>query len=121
MPKMLTLTIIAGIAVLAVTLYFVFATKGADSGGFDYFHVQKTLETGTAGSARILAMRDTGGRLNSNPVVEFQLEVQPASGPSFAAVTRTIVSTVDLPRYQPGAIVAVKYDAADHSSVAIVQ
>jgi len=46
--------------------------------------------------------------------------VQPPSGTPFKASARAIISVVDLPRFQPGATIDVRYDAADLRSVAIV-
>ncbi|MEC5386811.1 DUF3592 domain-containing protein [Uliginosibacterium sp. H3] len=116
---LIPLLIVAGLVIAAGIVYFV-VTQKSDAGGFDFSHTQRTLETGTPAKARVLTMRDTGGRLNSNPVVEFQLEVQPASGAAFSATTRAIISTVDLPRFQAGASIDVKYDPVDHSSVAVL-
>jgi hypothetical protein len=95
-------------------------TRYGDKSGYDYAHTQRTLESGTAAKARVLRLRDTGGRLNANPSVEFELQVEPADGPPFVATTRAIISTVELPRFQVGATVDVRYDPADRSSVAIV-
>lgn len=101
--------LLAGLAALAIVIaLFLFA------GGKD------VAETGTPATARILSLRDTGGRLNSNPAIEFQLEIQPAIGPAYTATTNAIISTVYLPRFQPGASIAVRVDPADPSKVAIV-
>jgi hypothetical protein len=111
---------ILGIAILAVVLYFALSGKTQNAAEFDYFHTQRTLESGTPASARILELHDKGGRLNANPVVEFKLEVYPESGAPFIVVTRAIISTIDLAKYQPGATIPVKYDPSDPSSVAVV-
>ncbi len=113
------LIVLAGVAVLAAVLWQVLSSRG-DAGGFDYGHTQRTLASGTAAKARVLSLRDTGGRLNSNPSIEFELEVTPASGAPFKATTRAIVSVVELPRFQVGATIDVRYDAADLRSVAVV-
>ncbi|MDB5815057.1 MAG: putative lipoprotein [Rhodocyclales bacterium] len=115
----IALIVLAGLAIAGGVLYLVVGAK-SDAGGFDFSHTQRTLETGTSAKARVLKMRDTGGRLNSNPSIEFELEVLPVAAPSFPATTRAIISTVDLPRFQPGAEINVKYDPADHRSVAVV-
>jgi hypothetical protein len=120
MKTMITaLVVLVGLAIAAGIVYVVVNRTGAGD-GFDFVHTQRTLESGTPAKARILKIRDTGGRLNSNPSIEFQLEVQPIGGSSFTATTRAIISTVDLSRFQPGANIDVKYDPADHGSVAVV-
>ena len=116
---LIPLIIVAGFVIAAGLVYLVFMQK-SDAGGFEFTHTQRTLESGTPAKARVLKMRDTGGRMNSNPSIEFQLEVQAAGGPAFVATTRAIISTVDLSRFQPGATIDVKYDPADHSSVAVL-
>ena len=113
------LVVLLGLLVLAgAVCLFVIRPGAADS--FDFGHTQRTLQTGTPASATVLSLRDTGGRLNSNPAIEFQLEVQPPDGLVYTATTRAIISTVNLLRFQPGARIAVKFDPSDRSSVAIV-
>ena len=114
------LIVLAGLAAAAGVIYLVVSAK-APAAGFDFSHTERTLASGTPAKARVLKIRDTGGRFNSNPSIEFQLEVRPIDGESFTATTRAIISTVDLPHYQPGSNINVKYDPADHGSVAIVQ
>lgn len=113
-----TLIVVAGVAVLCLVLWLVLSRN--EAGGYDHGQTQRTLAGGTPAKARILAVRDTGGRLNSNPSIEFDLEVTPAAGAPFKATTRAIVSVVDLPRFQPGAIIDVRYDTTAPGSVAIV-
>ena len=67
------------------------------------------LGTGQDAEAIILATKDTGSRVNDNPVVDFSLEVRPPDLLPFAANARKTVSLIDLPSFQPGKIVRVKY------------
>lgn len=114
-----TLLVVLGLLILAGAAYlFLIRPDAAD--GYDFGHTQRTLQTGTLASATVLKLRDTGGRLNSNPAIELQLEVQAPDGLVYAATTRAIISSVDLPRFQPGARISVRIDPADRSSVAIV-
>ncbi|MBL8316471.1 MAG: hypothetical protein JNK55_22305 [Rubrivivax sp.] len=114
-----TLLVVLGLLILAGAVYlFLIRPGGAD--GYDFGHTQRTLQSGTLANATVLQLRDTGGRLNSNPAIEFQLEVQAPDGLVYTAMTRAIISTVDLPRFQPGARISVKIDPADRGSVAIV-
>ena len=101
--------LLAGLAALAIIVALFLFSSSKD-----------VAETGTPATARIISIRDTGGRLNSNPAIEFQLEVQPENGPVYTATANAIVSTVYLPRFQPGASIAVKIDPADTSKVAVV-
>lgn len=63
-------------------------------------------------SAEVTSVKDTGNRFNHNPEVEMTLRVEPADGPPFEAQLRTMVSQVNLPSFQPGARVEVRYDPA---------
>lgn len=70
---------------------------------------QRVIATGQNAQAKILAIADTGTRINDNPVIDFSLQVQPASYPAFLAQARLTVSVIHLPSYQPGKTVNVKY------------
>jgi hypothetical protein len=59
--------------------------------------------------AEILSISDTGTRINDNPVINFSLRVHPVSQPPFMGVARRTISIVELPQYQPGQLVRVKY------------
>jgi hypothetical protein len=70
---------------------------------------QRILAGGQEAEAKILDIRDTGTRINDNPVIDFSLQVQPANYPAFVAEARQTVSIIHLPSYQPGKIVNVKF------------
>ncbi|MEP6924413.1 MAG: hypothetical protein ABI954_08095 [Pyrinomonadaceae bacterium] len=70
---------------------------------------QRILASGQDAEAKILAIADTGTRINDNPVIDFSLQVQPANYPAFVAQARQTVSIIHLPSYQPGKIVNVKF------------
>lgn len=78
------------------------------------------LQRGEEASARIVSVTDTGSRYNNNPEVIMKLEVQPEKGSPFPAEVRTVISMVDLPGYQTGATLRVKFDPAHRDSVVIV-
>ena len=80
----------------------------------------QVMQTGVTATATIVNTWDTGMRINDNPQVGIQLQVQPPNGAPFQAEVRQTVSIVHLGMYQPGATVQVKYDPANPSRVAIV-
>lgn len=124
MKKHMITALLALIGLLLLALVIFLAVGQKSQGGaasFDYSHTQRTLASGTPAKARVISLRDTGGRLNANPSIEFELEVTPGNGAAFRATTRAIISTVELPRYQPGSTVDVRYDPADPRSVALIQ
>jgi hypothetical protein len=81
---------------------------------------QRVLQTGVAATATIVRVWDTGTRINDNPRVGMLLQVQPTSGAPFQAETKETVSVVQMPMFQPGAHLEVKYDPAEPTNVAIV-
>jgi Protein of unknown function (DUF3592) len=81
---------------------------------------QRVLQTGVDARATIVQIRDTGTRINDNPVVGLMLQVQPLNAPSFQVEVKETVSIVQLPMFQPGAQLQIKYDPAQPSHVAIV-
>ncbi len=73
-----------------------------------------------AAAAKILNITDTGSRLNYNPIVRLRVEVSPDIGAPFQAEVKTVVSVVDLPAFQPGAVVRAKYKPNRPSSLVII-
>ena len=70
---------------------------------------QRILASGQDAQAKILAIASTGTTINDNPVIEFSLRVQPANHPAFVAQARHTVSIINLPSFQPGSILNVKF------------
>jgi hypothetical protein len=85
-----------------------------------YFREKKILKTGVQAVAVVLEIIDTGNRFNKNPQVRLKIEVRPEHQPPFQAEVTTVVSVVELSKFQPGNIVAVKYDLNDYSKVALI-
>lgn len=81
---------------------------------------QRVLQTGVAATATIVRVWDTGTRINDNPRVGMLLQVQPTTGAPFQAEIKETVSIVQMPMFQPGAHLEVKYDPAQPTNVAIV-
>jgi hypothetical protein len=77
------------------------------------------LAVGAPAQARILRLIDTGTTINDDPVVDFVLEVTPNDGPAYEATARGLVGRLDVPRVQPGTLVAVKFDPQAPERVAI--
>jgi hypothetical protein len=72
---------------------------------------------GIAANAVVLAIRDTGITVNDDPVVDFDLEVQPENGVAFPARTRSRISRPDIPRIQLGAVLPVTFDPDDRQRI----
>jgi hypothetical protein len=83
------------------------------------------LETGLPAQAVILSIEMGDRKLTYRGVDErwlvvLELEVQPSDGPAFEAKAEHYVPILEIPRFQPGEIVDVRYDPQDKSKVAVV-
>ena len=94
--------------------------------GFFLFRMFKNMnqnsalvKTGISAPAVILNAEDTGTTMNESPQVRLTLQVNPAYGPSFQAVTTTFVGRLQIGMITPGAPVTVRYDPNDMTKVAI--
>lgn len=74
---------------------------------------------GESAQATILQIVDTGMTINNDPVVDLVLEVRRRDQSSYQARTRTPISRLDVPRFQPGAVVPVRVDPRDPDRVAV--
>ena len=74
---------------------------------------------GLPATAKVLSIWDTGVMLNNNPVVGFLLEVYAEGLAPWQAETRALISILEIPRIQPGAVLPVMYDPNDPSRVAL--
>jgi len=76
--------------------------------------------TGVPAEAKILRIWDTGTTVNDDQVIGMEVEVLPSGGEPFRAVIpRTWISRLDIPQFQPGRIVAVRYDPDDPARAAL--
>ncbi len=75
--------------------------------------------TGQPAKATFLRIWDTGTTINNDPVVWLELEVHPEKAAAFQAKTKCLISRLDVPKFQPGCTIPVRYDPADHARVGI--
>ena len=81
----------------------------------------RTLQqTGTPAEALILRIWDTGMTVNDDPVIGMEVEVRPEEGDAWTAtIPKSLVSRIDIPRFQPGQTIAVRFDPQDRSRVGL--
>ncbi|MFH1435421.1 MAG: hypothetical protein ABIJ56_06865 [Pseudomonadota bacterium] len=65
------------------------------------------------GAAKILSIDRTGLSVNDQPEVSFSLEVDIGGGRSLHIETKRIVDVLQVPRIQPGRLIAISYDPDD--------
>ena len=81
---------------------------------------KRLQEYGVAAQARILEIWDTGITVNQDPVIGIRAEVTRADGSTYTAtIPKSLISRLDIPRFQPGSVVDVRIDPQDSSKVAL--
>ncbi|MHB9112767.1 MAG: hypothetical protein ACYC4D_09120 [Thermoleophilia bacterium] len=77
-------------------------------------------EHGIKARAEVLAMRDTGQLINFDPIVEFDLRIEPGEGELYqVGGYRQVVSRIILPRITIGGNYAAFTDPEDPNSLYI--
>jgi hypothetical protein len=84
------------------------------------WRAQYVAQHGVPAQARILRLRETGTMYNYQPVVAFTLEVMPAGRPEYTAVANRVVTVLDAGRFNPGRVIAVKFDPTHPTRVVIL-
>jgi hypothetical protein len=77
------------------------------------------ISRGELAQATILQVRGTGETINDDPVIRILLEVRPLYNQPFQAEAERTIPQIQIPQFQPGAVVQVKYDPQS-KAVAIV-
>jgi hypothetical protein len=73
---------------------------------------------GVSAQAEILSLGETGLTVNDNPVITLDVEVRPADRPPYrATIKRLLVSRLEVPQFQPGRVIPVRFDPRDPSRV----
>jgi hypothetical protein len=78
------------------------------------------LQTGVPATAEILSIADSGSRYNHQMVAAIRLRVTPGGAASYETGTRSIVTALNSPGFQPGQRVSVKIDRDNPERVAIM-
>jgi hypothetical protein len=81
---------------------------------------RQVLASGVSAPAVIQKVWQTGTVMNeTNPQIGILLEVRPADKPAFQAEAKMFISMLQIPQFQPGAVVQVKYDPQNPTKVAV--
>ncbi|HEX3531951.1 MAG TPA: PDZ domain-containing protein [Thermoanaerobaculia bacterium] len=85
-----------------------------------YYSNPDLQTTGVSARAEILETWETGIKVNDEPVIGLKVRVTPTDGtPYEATIKRVLISQLEIPRFQPGAVIPVRYDPKDLSRVSI--
>ncbi len=83
---------------------------------------RKLQRDGLPAEATILEVRETGWTVNGiYPMIKLKLEVRPPGKPPYPAEIQTLIGRLDIPQFQPGIVVPVKYDPRHPSNVALAE
>lgn len=81
---------------------------------------RSALANGQPAEAKVLDLRDTGTRINYQPLIAITLEVMPPGHPAYTAIIRKVLTPANQAEYQRGKTLHVKYDPAHPDRVAVV-
>jgi hypothetical protein len=111
---MITLALLLlGVVVVAVFLVAVAGRAARD---------RALVQTGIEAQAKVLEIAKTGVSRGPNlPLMHVKLEVRPPQRAPYMVELDLGIHVADLPRFQPGAVVAVRIDPQDPSRLAIVE
>lgn len=106
------------------TLAIVLLVAGALGVGFGRYvyhdiHESSLRKNGVHVQGHVVSVKDTGDRINDDPVADVTVEFAAADGAIVRGTTIERVSTIDAPRLVPGAGVRVWYDPAKPTDIAI--
>lgn len=83
-------------------------------------HEGRILREGTPARAQVLAIKPTGNSVNDDQEMRLDLDVRPEGRESYRAKVEAYLHPVHFPRYQPGAVVDVRFDPKKPGDVALV-
>jgi len=116
-----------GFMITIGTLVFTFAILGIV--GFVIYKLiivpnqvrKRLLQTGARAKAKILGISETGVTVNNRPQVRLALEITPEGSfqAPYQAETKMLISMVQIPQFQPGTRLIVRYNPQNIGEVAI--
>jgi hypothetical protein len=80
---------------------------------------KKLIASGVSARAVITSLDQTGTYINEQPKCRIGLRVEPEQGPPFDTAAVQVVMLTQIPQFQPGQVVTVRYDPNNPGEVAI--
>lgn len=106
LPMLARISIVATGALMAISMLSLFGSPL-----LSWYSNSSLRRNGRRGEAVILDLKETGTTVNNSYLVHFDLEVHPMGGPPYVASTEQLVNRLDIPQFQPGTTVPVRYDS----------
>jgi hypothetical protein len=105
---------------LALLLPLTGLTAGCSIFDTGYPLARELQRTGIPAQAEILSIADTGVAINDSPVIRLEIEVRPRDrAPYRATIKKLLISSLEVPQYQPGLFIGVRFDPQDPSRVSV--
>lgn len=94
-------------------------TRGATHGaaGANPFANLAMFNSMIQGNGRVLAVRDSGSRLDDAVIYDVDMEITVPGQAPYPAVYRTVIALSALPNWQPGALFPMRVSADDPQSI----
>jgi hypothetical protein len=80
---------------------------------------KKVLKEGVDGEATILEVGQTGMMVNNQPQAALKLEVRVPGWEPYQTVIKMVIPIVNVPQFQPGAVMPVKVDPNNRAKVVL--
>ncbi|MBN1120011.1 MAG: hypothetical protein JXJ17_02945 [Anaerolineae bacterium] len=80
---------------------------------------KKVLKEGVDGEATILEVGQTGMMVNNQPQAALKLEVRVPGWEPYQTVIKMVIPIVNIPQFQPGAVMPVKVDPNNKAKVVL--
>jgi hypothetical protein len=80
---------------------------------------RRLLQVGRRGLATVMAVRDTGVKVDDNPEAELDLQVAVDGADPYEVTHRQVISRVAIDSFWPGARVPVRVDPQDPRNVLV--
>ncbi len=80
---------------------------------------KKVLKEGVDGEATILEVGQTGMMVNNQPQAALKLEVRVPGWETYQTVIKMVIPIVNIPQFQPGAVMPVKVDPNNKAKVVL--
>jgi hypothetical protein len=108
----------AGLLLLAMLLPLAGVALGCSMFDTGMSEARELQRVGLPAQAEILSIGESGLTVNENPVITLDVEVRPPDRPPYrATVKRLLVSRLEVPQFQPGKVIPVRFDPRDPSRV----
>jgi hypothetical protein len=80
---------------------------------------RRLLQVGRRGLATVMAIRDTGVKVDDNPEAELDLQVAVDGADPYEVTHRQVISRIAIDSFWPGAKVPVRVDPQDPRNVLV--